>query len=193
MLWCDFGRETNIVYIVYIMSWWWIIVCRNVAAAHPHPNPHADCGAWNETSFTMKTMNKVTWTHTDDATLRLTSDLSMEVSFEKPSWVWVPNSMVRSWLEADSLLPFVLVSASVSVSVYVYACHTPTHQPLPPKHQPPTQMNRVGSLVLKRVVKKALPEFLERIISGYHDWHTAEQLATNGAASAGGGGGGTVV
>lgn len=33
--------------------------------AHPHPNPpHADCGAWNETSFTMKTMNKVTWTHT---------------------------------------------------------------------------------------------------------------------------------
>lgn len=123
----------------------------------------------------------------------------MEVSFEKPSWVWVPNSMVRSfgWKPTDSLLPFVLVSLSMSVSVSLCTCMDLKHPPTP---TPPTrtQMNRVGSLVLKRVVKKALPEFLERIISGYHDWHAAEQLAANGAASAaasagGVGGGGTVV
>lgn len=58
-------------------------------------------------------------------------------------------------------------------------------------------MNRVGSLVLKRVVKKALPEFLDRIITGYHDWHAAELAANAAAATAsgggGGGGGGTVV
>ena len=42
-------------------------MCMNVtvaAALTRTPTPHADCGAWNETSFTMKTMNKVTWTHT---------------------------------------------------------------------------------------------------------------------------------
>lgn len=54
-------------------------------------------------------------------------------------------------------------------------------------------MNRVGSLVLKRVVKKALPEFLDRIISGYHDWHAAEHLTNGAAITSGAGGGGTIV
>jgi len=31
-------------------------------------------------------------------------------------------------------------------------------------------MNRVGSLILQRIVKKTLPEFLERIESGYIQW-----------------------
>lgn len=60
------------MYIIYIYCIMYLLVDHHRVSerdrggrAHPHPNPpHADCGAWNETSFTMKTMNKVTWTHT---------------------------------------------------------------------------------------------------------------------------------
>jgi hypothetical protein len=32
------------------------------------------------------------------------------------------------------------------------------------------QMNRVGSMVLQRILKKTLPEFLDRIKNGYAGW-----------------------
>ncbi len=48
-------------------------------------------------------------TKQDDARLRLTSELSMEVSFEKPGWVWVPNSMVRPKGTTHAPIPCILL------------------------------------------------------------------------------------
>lgn len=103
----------------------------------------SDCGQWNETSFTMKTMNKVTWTHKDDATLRLTSDLSMEVSFEKPSWVWVPNSMVRSGSKlAEPPFPRPFVFLCPCLSVYGFLYHRLSRTKLFRVHPPHQHNNR---------------------------------------------------
>ena len=54
-------------------------------------------------------------------------------------------------------------------------------------------MNRVGSLILRKVVTKALPEFLDRIIAGYHDWAATAAAGATAAEAGGGGGQGTVV
>lgn len=62
---------------------------------------------------------------------------------QKPAWLLVPNSMVRAMLQS---------SGTVHSDDDRFYCWQ--------------QMNRVGSMVLQQVLKKTLPQFLDRIGKG---------------------------
>ena len=82
---------------------------------------------------------------------------------DKPGWLLVPSSMVGR-------------EGRCSCPPFGVGHHNTSNNTLPPSLPPSlppflsAQMNRVGSLILQRVVKKTLPEFLERIQTGYVLW-----------------------
>ncbi|KAM3569289.1 hypothetical protein VYU27_008608 [Nannochloropsis oceanica] len=100
----------------------------NLEEARANGYVHTGSGHFDEMSFKMNTINNVRWQQIDEKTIKISSELQMEVSMDKPGWLLVPSSM----------------------------------------------MNRVGSLILQRVVKKTLPEFLQRIQNGYALWAGGE-------------------